>query len=183
MKHKITIPIVTAAAFVAMAHPASAHVPLVTATCRNLTIELIQYQPGSTVTYTIDGVPTTIAFSTNDFRAVALDPTKDHAYSVVIDNRGDGLHADDAFDATFAGTTAACEVPATVITVPSIKLLPPTPVATPITPAPPGKIATPVIPDKPVLAVTGARTNALILVGSFFLTFGVSFVLLGRRAR
>lgn len=120
--------IVAGGALVAFAAPASAHTPTITSTCTTVTVDLDQYEPGSTVTVQIgSSTPKTSVFGEAHYRAtVALDPSR--TYQVTVDNRADGVH--DEWDRTWSSTAPPC-VPTTTKPAPTVADL--TPVAAPTT--------------------------------------------------
>lgn len=130
MKKIIASTLVAAAALVGFAGGASAHTPKVEATCGQaspqLIVTLTQYEKRSTVT--ING--TVYPFNGGIVKQVSLgDPKVSHAWTVTVDNRGDGVR--DEWDRTFTGTIEACEKPVpTTIPILEDKDLTPPPVFT-----------------------------------------------------
>ena len=72
------------ASLLAMASPASAHTPTITAECSTLTVDLKWYEQGSTVTVTIDGEQSTETFGP-DWSGTF---TGRQSWSVTVDNNG-----------------------------------------------------------------------------------------------
>lgn len=120
------LPVATAA-LVGLATPAHAHTPAVTAKCSTLTVDLRWYDDDSTVTVTIDGTPTVVAFA-DDYHAT-FGGTK--TWSVVVDNGGEG------YDSTHSGVFVDCTPPTSSTTVPPSS----TTTKPPITLAPPVRYA------------------------------------------
>ncbi len=122
MKKLLIIP-AALASFLAMASPASAHTPTITAECESLSIDLKWYEQGSTVTVTIDGVSTTETFGPNwddEF-------TGQQSWSVVVDNNGP---KQDKYDIERSGEFVDC-TPATTTSMPTPTTSMPVPVETP----------------------------------------------------
>lgn len=77
---------------------AGAHVPAVSASCDRLTVQLKDYERRSTVIVTIGGAQTTERFDRNYTRTF----TGLGAYTVIVDNNGDG------YDSEWSGMLTAC---------------------------------------------------------------------------
>lgn len=120
MKKTLISLTLAAAGFVALAAPASAHTPQVSHDCTTagstLTVHLVQYEKGSTVT--VNGSKST--FGQAEYKSTFnLGPAdKAHTWTVVIDNKGDGFNKADKFDSTFTDTVKPCVVPVPTTTVP-----------------------------------------------------------------
>jgi len=112
MKKILASILVAAAAFVALAGPASAHTPTITSTCTTVTMNLTQYEAKSTVSVWLGGKLATKAavFGPDYKQTYLLD--KSLTYVVVVDNRGDGVR--DEWDRTFTGKADPC-VPTTTV--------------------------------------------------------------------
>ena len=100
---------------IALAAPAAAHTPQVSATCSDLSVRLDSYEEGrgqydrtpNKVTITVDTATlVTENFGRSFYRDVSLgDKTLAHAWTVVIDAVGTG------YDRTFSGTSTPCAPP------------------------------------------------------------------------
>lgn len=120
MKKLFIIPAI-AAGLVALASPASAHTPTISAKCQTLSVQLKWYE-AATVTVTIDGTPTVKKFE-GDWSGTF---TGVKSWSVQIDDRGT------KYDVNQSGTFVDCTPPST--TVPTTTMPVPTttaPVETP----------------------------------------------------
>lgn len=181
-----------AVALIAIAQPADAHIPTVTADCRMLSVELVDYEPGTVASITIDGKTTRHTF-TGDWAGGAPYPSdKAHTWKVTVDNRGDGVR--DEWDQTWSGTTTPCVTPTTTRVLEDRDLTPP-PTTTrhvaemPVVINPPVVIDTQVVerPSSPpppadvVLAFTGARTTGMLIGG--WSMIGVGALLLAWQKR
>ncbi len=109
MKKLLIIP-AALAALMAMASPASAHTPTITAKCESLSIDLKWYEEGSTVTVTIDGESKSTKFGPD----WSGEFTGQQSWSVVVDNNGPKK---DKYDLERSGTFEDC-TPATTTTQP-----------------------------------------------------------------
>jgi hypothetical protein len=103
MKKLLIIPAI-AAGLVALASPASAHTPTISAKCQTLSIDLKWYE-SATVTVTIDGQATTEKFE-GDW-SDTFTGTK--TWSVSVDDRGK------KYDFTQSGTFEDCAPPSTTV--------------------------------------------------------------------
>lgn len=121
MKKLISATVIAAAGLALWTSPASAHTPTVTGNCSGVSVELKYYEQGSTVSVTIDGTTTSTVFGTDYKHLYPTDATKAHTYSVVVDNRGDGMDEEDKYDSTHSGTIPQCEQPpTTTVTAPLV---------------------------------------------------------------
>lgn len=84
MKKILIVPVLAAAALAAMAGPASAHTPTITAECSTLSVDLRWYETGSTVTVVVDGATTTATFGPN----WSGEFTGTKSWTVTVDNHG-----------------------------------------------------------------------------------------------
>lgn len=91
--------------------PADAHTGGAAARCGGVTVDVTDYEPGTTYTVTINGTTTTARGSSLKAEYPA-DTTKPMTWRVVIDNKGDGMGRDQ-WDRTFSGTEPACATAST----------------------------------------------------------------------
>lgn len=210
MKKTLISLTLAAAGFVALAAPASAHTPQVSHNCSEagatLTVHLVQYEPGSTVT--VNGVKSVFGTAEYDTTVTLGDGTTAKTWTVSIDNRGDGMNKADKFDSVFTDTVAACVTPVPTTTAPlEDKDL--TPVVPPkveyVNPAwpicmVPGKhlfnahdpecvtdtvvMAPPAVLERQPevrLAFTGSEATERAVMAGALLTIGMACLLIGRR--
>jgi len=215
MKKTLISLTLAAAGFVALAAPAGAHTPKVSHDCTEagatLTVHLVQYEKGSTVTVNgqVQGSGSKSEFGTADYKATfnlgAAD--KAHTWTVVVTNGTDYTPKSDKYDQTFTDTTPVCVTPPTTTTPVSVDLTPVTPPkveyhnpAWPICMVP-GKhlfnahdpecvtdtvvMAPPAVleraPQVPVLAFTGSEATERAVMAGALLTIGLACLLIGRR--
>jgi len=107
MKKLLLIP-AALASLLAMASPASAHTPTISAKCQTLTVDLKWYEEGSKVTVVLDGKSTTEKFGP-DFHA---EYTGTKSWTVKVDNKGG---KDDPYDYERSGTFEDCTPPSTTV--------------------------------------------------------------------
>lgn len=120
----------SAAAFLGFATTASAHVPTVTADCRVLSVDLTDYEKGTTVAVNVDGETATYTFTGDFHKAIPLKADAAHTWTVSVDNKGNGQH--DEWDASWKGTTVPCVPATTKPPVINVDLTPPTTTAAPV---------------------------------------------------
>ncbi|OII15390.1 hypothetical protein BIU97_14555 [Curtobacterium sp. MCBA15_009] len=146
-------------AAVAVAGIASAHTPVVSATCTDLHVSLTSYPSGSTADVVLDGADQgTTTFGREGYdRHYALDVTATHTWSVAVTS-GDG---DRRFDRTYSGASdAACVPTATATPTPSAPATPePTGTPTPSTTPTPSAPATPTASTPPTAPATPTATT------------------------
>ncbi|WIE66159.1 hypothetical protein DEI99_006390 [Curtobacterium sp. MCLR17_036] len=152
-------------AAVAVAGIASAHTPVVSATCTDLHVSLTSYPSGSTADVVLDGEDQgTTTFGREGYdHHYALDGTTTHTWSVAVTS-GDG---DTRFDRTYSGASdAACIPTATATPTPSAPVTPePTGTPTPSTTPTPSAPATPTASTPPTpTASTPPTTSATPVV-------------------
>ena len=210
MKKIIASTLVAAAALVGFAGGASAHTPKVSHDCTEkgatLTVHLVQYERGSTVT--VNGA--TSAFGQAEYKTTTKigDGTKPVTWTVRVTNGAEYTPKTDKYDQEFSDTVKAC-----VLTDIDLTPQPTIPVATVpphveyIHPATPPCVldgrfdantpeceaaGTPVIvlnppevleraPQPPVLAFTGSTATTRAIQGAAIFAIGLSLLYIGRR--
>ena len=203
MKKIIASTLVAAAALVGFAGGASGHTPEASHACTEqgatLTVHLVQYERGSTVT--VNG--TKSVFGQAEYKTTFnLGPAdKPHTWTVVIDNKGDGMNKADKYDATFTDTTPVCVEPIledkdlTPVVTTTVVTYPATPIC-----MVPGKhlfnahdpecvtdtvvIAPPAVLERQPevrLAFTGSEAKERAVMAGALLTIGMACLLIGRR--
>lgn len=178
-----------AVALVAYASPAGAHIPAVSADCNRLTVELVDYEPGTIATVTIDGTTISHTFAGTWRHAAPYPPEQAHRWKVTVDNRGDGVR--DEWDRTWQGTTTPCVAPTTTRVLTDLDLTPPSRPARPVAEMPavenPPMVlertppSSPTAPADVVLAFTGTRSTGMLIGG--WSMIGVGALLLAWQKR
>ena len=209
MKKTLISLTLAAAGFVALAVPASAHTPRVSHNCTTagatLTVHLVQYEPGSTVT--VNGVKSVFGTAEYDTTYPLGAANEAHTWTVVIDNRGDGMNKDDKYDQEFSDVVAQCFTTApTTVPLEDKDLTPVPPKVEYVNPAwpicmVPGKhlfnahdpecvtdtvvMAPPMVlerqPAPVALAVTGSEATERAAMAGALVIVGVSLLFIGRR--
>lgn len=206
MKKIIASAALAAAALVGFAGGASAHTPKVSHDCTEkgatLTVHLVQYEKGSTVS--VNGV--TSVFGQAEYKTTTTigDGTKPVTWTVRVTNGTEYTPKTDKYDQEFSDTVAQCVTPPPVLEDKDLTPVVPPKVeyqnpATPICMVPglylldasdpkcvdvPVVMAPPLVLDRqpvPVLAFTGGEATERAVMAGALLTIGLACLFIGRR--